>query len=267
MNLPLSEAQTSAAEGRVIKISSYMDDPFVALSNIGRLDASKFGQDDNGHASLSSNRVSMIEEDFIYRRQRSDELDPGTFSRFAWNPWPIDSRSNNQGNFKFADETRFPLRETERDADGKVILKDGLQLWKPRDLHLAVTTAFAASNACRDAAESWAGRDIAWGPNNILEIESHAFIDFNAFYSPSARMLFLGVVPYRPRGETAVKMFETATSWDLVGHEAGHALHHDTTPGENLSQIKRRCGRHCATRSARGLCCQRHPAICTRQTL
>ena len=140
MNLPLSQAQTSAAEGRAIKISSYMDDPFVALSNIGRLDASKFGQDDNGHASLSSNRVSMIEEDFIYRRQRSDELDPGTFSRFAWNPWPIDSRSNNQGNFKFADETRFPLHETERDADGKVILKDGLQLWKPRDLHLATST-------------------------------------------------------------------------------------------------------------------------------
>ena len=234
MSLPVTQLQTSAAEGSNIKTSSYMDDPFVALSNIGRLDASKFGQDEKGHPSLSGNRVSMIEEDIIYREERADERLFGTFTKFAWNPWPIDSsRSNEKGNFNFADETRFPIHEVERDANGKVVLRDGLQAWKARDLHLGTTTAFAASNAARDAAESWAGRDIAWGNNNILEIESHIFIDFNAFYSPSARMLFFGVVPYHRPGETAVWMFETATSWDMVAHESGHALHDVLKPNAN----------------------------------
>jgi hypothetical protein len=235
MSLPLSQAQTSAAQGSAIRISSYLDDPFVALSNIGRLDASRIGQDNNGDPFLSGDRVSMIGEDFIYREERASESNPGIFTRFAWNPWPKDGRPNNKGNFKFADETRFPLHETERDADGKVILKDGLQVWKPRDLRLGITTAFAASNAAREAAETWAGRDIAWGQNNVLEIESQIFIDFNAFYSISTRMLFFGVVPYRLKGETQIKMFETATSWELVAHEAGHALHAVLKPERDFS--------------------------------
>src|SRR5258705_13553804 len=94
MSLPVTQLQTSAAEGSNIKTSSYMDDPFVALSNIGRLDASRFGQDDKGHPSLSGNRVSMIEEDIIYREQRPNESNPVIFTKFAWNPWPIVSRSN-----------------------------------------------------------------------------------------------------------------------------------------------------------------------------
>lgn len=233
MSLPVTQTQTSAAEGSNIKISSYTDDPFVAESNIGRLEALAFGQDSDSHPSLSGDRVSMIEEDTVYREQRPNESNPGTFTKFAWNPWPIDSRSNTKGNFNFTGETRFPLHEVERGSDGKPILKDGLQVWTPRDLHLGTTTAFAASNAARDAAESWAGRDIAWGNNNVLEIESHIIIDLNAFYSPSARMIFLGVVPYHRPGQTAVWMFETATSWELVAHECGHALLDTLKPNAN----------------------------------
>ncbi|HYV04558.1 MAG TPA: hypothetical protein VFB82_08235 [Blastocatellia bacterium] len=233
MSLPVTQTQTSAAEGSNIKISSYTDDPFVVESNIGRLEGSKFGQDTDGHPSLSGDRVSMIEEDVIYREQRPNDSNPGTFTKFAWNPWPIDSRSNAKGNFNFTAETRFPIHEVERGADGKPLLKDGLQLWTPRDLHLGTTTAFAASNAARDAAEAWAGRDIAWGNDNVLEVESHIIIDFNAFYSPSARMVFFGIVPYRLPGETQVKMFETATSSELVGHECGHALLDRLKPNAN----------------------------------
>ena len=43
-------------------------------------------------------------------------------------------------------------------------------------------------------------------------------------------MLFFGVVPYRLKGETDVKMFETATSWDMVAHESGHAVHNTLKP-------------------------------------
>jgi hypothetical protein len=218
-SLPVSLAQVSTHSSS-IKVSEYQDDPFVAESNIGRVDASRFTTDSNGNPFMSSDRVSMIGESFIYRKSPD-----GEFVKFAWNPWPIDGSSNEKGNFKFPDEPRFPLHEAERDADGKIVLRDGLQVWKPRDLHLGINNAFVTSNAVRDAAELWAGRDIPWGVNSLLEIESQVFIDFNAFFSPSAKQLFFGVVPYRLKGETVVKMFETASSRDMAAHECGHAVH------------------------------------------
>ena len=217
-SLPVSSAQVST-QSSSIKVSKYQDDPFVAGSYIGRVDGSRFTTDDNGHPFMSSDRVNMIGESFIYRKNPA-----GEFVKFAWNPWPIDGRSNEKGNFKFPDEPRFPLHEVERDADGKPVLRDGLQVWKPRDLHLGINNAFATSNAVRDAAEFWAGRDIPWGVNNLLQIESQVFIDFQAFFSPSAKMLFFGVVPYRLKGETDVKIFETASSRDMAAHECGHAV-------------------------------------------
>ena len=217
-SLPVSQAQVSTQSSSV-RVSEYQDDPFVAESYIGRVDASRFTTDKNGHPFMSCDRVSMIGESFIYRKTAA-----GEFVKFAWNPWPIDGSSNEKGNFRFPDEPRFPLHEPERDADGKIVMRDGLQVWKPRDHHLGINTAFAASNAVRDAAEFWAGRDIPWGVNNLLEIESQVFIDFNAFFSPSARQLFFGVVPYRLKGETDIKMFETASSRDMAAHESGHAV-------------------------------------------
>jgi hypothetical protein len=229
MSLPVSFAQIST-QSASIKISAYIDDPFVAESEVGRMEASRFNQDENGHPLLTGKRVSLTEEDFIYRQNATTNL----YEKFALNPWPFDE-ANKKGNFKFADEARFPLFKLERDADGKVILQDGLQVWTPIDIHLGRTNAFAACNAARDAAEVWAGRDIAWGVDNVLDIECHAFIDFNAFYSPVTRSLFFGVIPYRLRGETEVKMFETATSWETVAHESGHALHDVLKPNVDQS--------------------------------
>jgi hypothetical protein len=183
------------------------------------MDASRFTTDSNGHPLMSCDRVSMINESVIYRKNPQ-----GEFVKFAWNPWPQEGSSNEKGDFRFPDEPRFPLHEPERDADGKIVMRDGLQVWKPLDHHLGINTAYAASNAVRDAAEFWAGRDIPWGVNNLLEIESQVFIDFNAFFSPSARQLFFGVVPYRLKGETDIKMFETASSRDMAAHESGHAV-------------------------------------------
>jgi len=226
INLPISRTQTAAAQSSTIKISSYMDDPFVKESDIRKIDASRVGQDQNGKPFLAGDRVSMIGEDYIYRwnATHSDVF------KFAWNPWPKDGRPNDKGNFNFADESRFPIHEVERDADGKPVLKDGLQVWKPRDLRLGITTAFAASNAVRPAAESWAGRDLPWGQNGTLKIESQSFVEFNAFYSGSAKMVFFGIVPYRLPGETQVRIFETATSWEMAAHESGHAVHHTLKP-------------------------------------
>jgi hypothetical protein len=202
-----------------------MDDPFVSESDIRRIDTSRIGKDENGNPFLDGDQVSMINEDFIYRRNAA-----GDFFKFAWNPWPKDGRANEMGNFNFAGETRFPIHEVERDADGKPLLRDGLQVWKPRDLRLGITTAFAASNAVKPAAEFWAGRDIPWGQKGVIKIESQSFIEFNAFYSPSARMIFFGVGAYRKPGETQVRICEGATSWEMAAHESGHAVHHVLKP-------------------------------------
>lgn len=209
-----------------IRISSYEDDPFVRESLVRRMAASRFELGADGRPILSNNLVEIEGEDFIYRR----DPNTGLYVKFAWNPWPKQGTSNLYGDFRFQDEERFPLFKQERDAEGKIILKDGLQVWTPNDLHLGMTTAFDAANAARDAAEFWSGRNLAWGNNGLLEIEPHTFIDFNAFYSPSARFLFFGVVPYRLKGETNIKIFETATSWDMVAHESGHALHATLKP-------------------------------------
>ncbi|HWQ35119.1 MAG TPA: hypothetical protein VNQ79_19895 [Blastocatellia bacterium] len=210
---------------RALRISAYEDDPFVRESAVRRMDPTRFSVDDDGRPSLSGPLAAILEEDFIYRKDAT-----GEFKKFAWNPWPKMPASNMQGDFRFQDEERFPLFRQERDADGKVIIRDGLQVWTPNELRLGDTTAFEAANSVKDAGETWAGRSIGWGGNGRLDIEPHVFIDFNAFYSPSTRALFFGVVPYRLRGTTEIKIFETAASWDMVAHESGHALHNALKP-------------------------------------
>jgi hypothetical protein len=231
MNLPVPQAQSLAGRSPEVKISSYRDDPFVAESFIDRVDASRFGEDDIGR-HLSGDRVSMIEESAIFRKNQE-----GIFVKFANNPWPQEFRSNEKGNFRFADEVRFPLHEIERDANGQPVLKDGLQIWKPRDHRLGATTTFAAGNAVIGAAEFWSGRHIGWGPDNadLMEIEAHSFIEFNGFFSLNTHTVHLGVVPYRRPGETQIKMFETATAWELAAHECGHAVHHAIKPNNGTA--------------------------------
>ena len=136
--------------------------------------------------------------------------------------------ANADGSFRFPDEPRFPLFEVERGADGRPLLRNGLQVWTPNDLHRGMTTTFEAANKVKDAVEDWSGRHLAWGVDEILVINTHAFIDFNAFYSPSAKKLFFGVVTYRlsPVPTTPIKIFEMASSWEIAAHETGHAVHH-----------------------------------------
>lgn len=233
MSLPLWQTQISA-QGSFIKISSYKDDPFVNEAKVELMEASRFDQGDDGRPRLSNSRVFVEDENYIYREDRTTH----EYKPFAWNPWPLPA-PNDKGNFKYQDEARFPLFEIQRGEDGKPILVDGLQVWKPLNLYLGWTTSFKAANDAKDAAEFWSGRDINWGvvfnQNQVLFINSHSFTDFNAFYSPTARQVFLGVAAYRLPGETTVKMFETATSWEEVAHECAHAVHHTLKPNIDLS--------------------------------
>ncbi|NOT62884.1 MAG: hypothetical protein HOP19_21965 [Acidobacteria bacterium] len=219
-SLPLAQAQTIPARGRMVPLSTYRDDPFVRAVDVEALNAARFSQVD-GRRQLRGDLVTISEESKIYRFDEQLQ----EFKPFAWNPWPIEQWANGDGDFSFPDEARFPLFKQERDAEGKVLYQDGLQVWTPNELRLGATTAFAAAHAAKDAAEAWAGRAIAWGVNGTLDIEAHVFIDFNAFYSAGTRSLFFAVVPYRLPGETDIKIFETATCWEMVAHECGHALH------------------------------------------
>jgi hypothetical protein len=228
-------AAAGASRESLVPISSYDDDPFADDAVVERMSRTRFEAGPDGRLALSSDLVAIEEESVIYRFNQT----LGRFVAFAWNPWSPDLRkSNAAGNFAFPDEERFPLHRVERDADGKVVLVDGLQHWLPQDLHRGMTTVFESTNAAKDAAELWSGRELVWGQDGYLEINAHAFIDFNAFFSPSAQALFFGVVPHRLPGEPTsapVKMFETATSWDLAVHEAGHALFARLKPNRDFS--------------------------------
>src|SRR5215468_2177279 len=157
MSLPVSQAQTLTISDRgpdkrptpnpgPMWISSYEDDPFVMESLVERMAPSRFDLGEDGRPVLSNNLVRIENESKIYRKDAN-----GDFQPFAWNPWPQVGTSNVYGDFRFQDEERFPLFKQERDSDGKIILKDGLQVWTPNDLHLGMTTAFNATNAAREA--------------------------------------------------------------------------------------------------------------------
>ncbi len=230
MSLPVSQAQTFSLRDLFIPISSYDDDPYVKDSIVERVNGSRFDRGEDGRPILSSNVILQEDEPVIYRQHTPN----GDFEAFAWNPWSPEMRlSNDAGNFMFTAEERFPLHRVERGADGKIVLKDGLQVWLPQNLHRGMTTAFEAVNAAKDAVEFWSGRELAWGKDGKLLINTHAFIDFNAFYSPTSGGLFFGVVPYRRAGQE-IRMFEMATSWEIAAHEAGHALERALKPNNRL---------------------------------
>ncbi|MGH9841283.1 MAG: hypothetical protein ACREEM_21215 [Blastocatellia bacterium] len=234
VSLPVLQAQTAPVRELFKLISSYDDDPYVADAVVERLAPARFGADDDGRPSLRGDRVWIEDEEFIYRWDSKISK----YIAFANNPWPL-PMANADGAFTFPDETRFPLHVIERDSAGKPVLdENGLQVWKPRDLRRGMTTAFEAAHAARDAAEFWSGRELLWGDDGRLVINAHAFIDSNALFSPTARQLFFGVVPHRLPGEPAgapVKMFETATSWEIAAHESGHALHAELKPNRDFS--------------------------------
>lgn len=218
-------------QGVVMPLSSYDDDPFLQNATIECMEVEEFARKE-GLPILVNDQTEILDEAVIYREDQGT----GEFKPFAWNPWP-EGRVNIDGSFRFPDEERFPEFKAERGPDGKIILRDGLQVWTSNNLQRGMTTTFEAVNRVKNAAEEWSGRGIAWGQDSRLQINAHSFIDFNAFYAPGARQLFFGVIPYRLTGETTVRMFETVSSWELVAHEAGHALHHALKPNSDVSNV------------------------------
>lgn len=233
--LTMLKAQPFEGKGLFRLVSAYQDDPSVEPSIVKWIGAGDTGYLPDGRRVLRGPRVRIIDEEKIY----SQDKETREFKPVAWNPWP-EPVANAEGEFVFADEERFPILNLERGPDGAVLRRDGLQVWSRQDLRLGMNTAFAAAVATKTAAEDWAGRAISWGQDGVLEINAHTFIDFQAFYSPSARMLFFGVVPYRKPGQTETRIFETATSWEMVAHESGHAVGHTLKPNMNRADIEYR---------------------------
>lgn len=228
-------AQPAGAGARTeLPISSYDDDPFVADAVLEGMSRRAFDRGADGRPILANDLVVIEDEPVIYRFDTA----LGRFVAFAWNPWLPDLvEANESGHFAFPDEERFPPFLVERGPDGKIVLVDGLQLWVPQDLHRGMTTAFEAAHAAKEAAELWAARELRWGSAGRLEINTHAYIDLNAFFSPSTQSLFFGVLPYRdPSG--APRIFETATSWDFAAHEAGHALYARLKPNHTHGDLE-----------------------------
>jgi hypothetical protein len=224
------QARESAASGWVI-VTSNDDDPFARSNNTEKMHKADFTLDAKGKpVGLEGPRVKIGLEDVIYRQNDKREFEP--FAVQAWKP----AQPNRQGNFTFRDEPRFPLHDRKVDKDGKTAVnKDGLQVWHPRELYSGQTTTFEAVNTASRSMEGWAGRKLPWGQDGQMEVNTHAFVGFNAFFSPAARGLFFGVVPYRLPGESDLRMFEMASSWEIAAHEAGHALHNELKPNRGLT--------------------------------
>lgn len=212
-----------------VEISSHDDDPMAAPSVIERLprDAFLLGPDGNP-IGLEGKRLKIIREDVLYV-----PTPDGSFAPAATNPWKL-ARPNEKGAFVYAAEPRFPLHAVERDEKGRPkTTKDGLQIWSPRELYRGQTTAFEAAYLMLAATERTLGRPMSFeGP---LPIQTQAFIGFNAFFAnnpPEAGGpgLFFGLVFYQAPGETQIRIFETASSMDIAGHEMGHFIHHLLKP-------------------------------------
>lgn len=218
-----------SADRNFVVISSNDDDPFARPNHLERLPRSDFTLDARGRpVGLVGPRVRITREDVIYRQEGQQ------FAAFSNNPWQA-ARPNADGNFVYASEPRFPSHPVVRGPDGKAVLDArGLQQWGPRELYTGQTIAFEAVNTVGRSMEGWAGREIRWGKDGQMDVQTHAFVGFNAFFNPASRGLFFGVVPYRLPGETEIKMFEVASSWEVAAHEAGHALHNDLKPNRGL---------------------------------
>lgn len=214
----------------VVVVTSNDDDPFARPNNLEKMPQGDFSLDAHGRPiGLVGPRVKILDDETIFRANPD-----GTWVSFANNPWAAAKPSKN-GNFTFPSETRFPIHGVVRDASGKAVLDaKGLQQWNKRDLFASQTIAFEAANATSHAAEAWAGRPLKWGTAGQIPINTHAFVGFNAFFSPADRALFFGVVPYRLPGETDIKIFEMASSWEVAAHEAGHGLHNELKPNRGL---------------------------------
>jgi hypothetical protein len=220
----LNSAQRVAASNGFVSISAYDDDPSVGASTIEKMSKEDFTLGADGRpVGLEGPHVGIYEREAILSQGESG------FEPHATNPFSLPT-PDADGNFVYPNEQRAPDQLAERDENGDIKLNaEGLKILIPRSDHLGQTTAFEAANTVHDAFVKWMGRPLTWGENGQLPIMPHEFVGMNAFYSPQSRGLHFGVVPYRPEGGE-LKLFEVASSWEVVAHEAGHAMHHALKP-------------------------------------
>jgi len=228
INVDLEAARSKGKD--YVVVSSNDDDPVFRPNNKEQMSKADFFLDEKGKPiGLQGPRAAVFHDEIIYRPNAQ-----GQYEAFSNNPWS-DAKPNSNGNFYYPREDRLPLHQIKRNPDGTAALDaNGLQQWIPTSNAVGQTTAFEAVNAASHAAEKWAGRSIKWGEDGQLPIVTHGFVGFNAFFTPSGRALFFGVVPYRLPGEKDIKMFEMASAWEVAVHEAGHALHNDLKPNRGL---------------------------------
>ncbi len=227
-----SPAPPPPATPNTVRISSFDDDPMVQAAHVEQLAKSAFQLGNDGiPTGLVGPKVKMVESPVIAQMS-----DLGNLTPFATNPWSLPAPGAD-GAFEFAGEERFPKHQTELGPDGKVLKNEaGLQVWKPRTEHLAQATAFEAANTVHSLSEGWAGQPISWGQDGQMAIDAHSFIGVNANYSPLDRSLRFGVVPYKT-AEGELRLFEMASSWEVVAHESGHAVQDVLKPHKGLVDL------------------------------
>jgi hypothetical protein len=109
----------------------------------------------------------------------------------------------------------------EPDADGDFTAQGSQR-------RLAETVAFEAATSLIEAAEDWAGRHIPWGDGGQLRIDPYAFIGMNGLLSAPGEgtaHVHFGILPLRDAVTGLLFPAMSASSWDLVAHEASHHVH------------------------------------------
>lgn len=139
-------------------------------------------------------------------------------------PWkPVKLKGAESGIFPSAVDQVFPAL-TRKEANGKPVLKQGVQTWTMKDNGVVQTNTFVAMRKTYDAATLFAGRQLEWGKNGRLSANTDGFSQFNAYYDPYTRSLTFGDAVF-PKGDSARQVVRLAASREVVSHEAGHALH------------------------------------------
>lgn len=218
-------------------VTSISDDPSVGGFYQGLLPESDFFVDDQGEPKgLVGSRVWIHERESIHSYGLDHEtLEPGDLE-FAKNGWvALPQPKPGAVGFAFVDESGEQELERQRGANGKLALDEkGREVWtRPAGLHAAQSVAFSVLNEVHRAASEWAGRNVPWGNGGQLEVFPHDFIGLNAYFAPWDRSLRMGISVFRD-GD-ALKTLETATSRDILAHEAGHAIHHALKPNEKTA--------------------------------
>lgn len=223
----LQRARPAGFTHHEVQLSSSHDDPFVRPSHIDRLPKTAFHLDPQGRPlGLEGPFAKVIEPEILGTNPQPGR--PGAPT--VRNPF-TPARPDAEGHFVGTGEPRFPSLSIAAGPDGRPLLDaEGLQQWRVEETHLGQTTAFVAVNDVHAAVRLFAGRSPLWGPdgNGQLEVSAHAFIEAGA-YANRARVV-LGVVPYRVPGTEALRLFEVASSWETVAHEAGHSAHEALKP-------------------------------------